>query len=135
MEIIEDEQLYDEYECMSEEAKYLLDSIDSFETDAIIFSEIVKLLTTHPAKSDGAGSDIGMEQISVLEKFVTKEIEQEESQRRIMIKLQERVIEESKHEDHPENFPVDEMAHEQLLGGKSSLSNSNKFINFRPQIY
>lgn len=131
MDVIEDERLYDEYQLMSEEARYLLGIIDPNETDQIIFSEIVKLLTTHPAKNDGIGSDIGMDQISVLEKFVTKAIEQEESQKRIMIKLQERIIEESKIENHPENFPDEEMQHQELSEDKPSLSKSIKLICFR----
>jgi len=60
--------------------------VDPHETDQISF-----------AKMETMGSEIGIEQISVLEKFVTKAIEQEESQKKIMVKLQERVIEESRH--------------------------------------
>jgi len=71
--------------------------VDPHETDQISFSETVKIFTSHPAKMETMGSEIGIEQISVLEKFVTKAIEQEESQKKIMVKLQERVIEESRH--------------------------------------
>ena len=119
MDIIEDEQFYEE-EIYSEETKYLLTSIDPYETDQIIFSEIVKLLTTHPAKQEENLSEPGLEQISVLEKFVTKAIEREESQKRIMIKLQERIIEENKQGGNPENFEIEES--DKLLYEKNSFS-------------
>lgn len=105
MDIIYDEEQYAGEELSSEEAKFLLATIDPHETDQIIFSEIVKLFTTHPAKLEPTSrGEVPLDQVSVLEKFVTKAIEQEESQKRIMIKLQERIIEESKNEDQPEEY-------------------------------
>ncbi len=108
MDVIEDEQFYGGEDLYSDEALYLLSSIDPHETDQIILSEIVKLLTTHPAKIENTECVATIEQISVLEKFVTKAIEQEESQKRIMIKLQEKIIEESKNEETPERLSLGE---------------------------
>lgn len=98
MDIIYDEETLLENEVISDEARYLLSTIDPHEIDQIIFSEIVKLFTTHPAKLD-QGSTIGLDTVSVLEKFVTKAIENEESQKRILVKMQERIIEESKNDE------------------------------------
>jgi hypothetical protein len=80
-----------------------LEKIDSYQTDQICFSEIVKLFTSHPAKLDSADSVNGAEQISILEKFVTKAIEQEKSQQKIMSRVHEGILEESKQEFNEEN--------------------------------
>ena len=102
MDIVFDEEVENE-EILSEEAKLLLSLADPFETDRITYSEVVKIFTSHPSKVEPSQAEANGEQISILEKFVTRAIEQEESQKRIMIKLQERIIEESKNEDLPEN--------------------------------
>ena len=127
MDIIEDEQLNSGEELCSDEAQYLLNSIDPFETDQIILSEVVKLLTAHPAKNNTQGSESGVEQISVLEKFVTKAIEQEESQKRIMIKLQEKIIEENKNEENQDNSSINES--EKLLTEKDQYSKESLQIS------
>ena len=102
MDIVFDEEVGNE-DILSDEAKLLLSLADPFETDRITYSEVVKIFTSHPSKMDASAIEANHEQISILEKFVTKAIEQEESQKRIMIKLQERIIEESKNEDLHEN--------------------------------
>eukprot|EP00343_Euplotes_focardii_P003348 CAMPEP_0205812806 /NCGR_PEP_ID=MMETSP0205-20121125/17397_1 /ASSEMBLY_ACC=CAM_ASM_000278 /TAXON_ID=36767 /ORGANISM="Euplotes focardii, Strain TN1" /LENGTH=221 /DNA_ID=CAMNT_0053094127 /DNA_START=136 /DNA_END=798 /DNA_ORIENTATION=- len=131
MDVIEDEEFYQGEEMYSEEAKYLLNSIDVNQTDQIIFSEIVKLLTTHPAQFEQNPEEPCLEQISVLEKFVTKAIEAEESQKRIMIKLQERIIEENKNEEQLDNYEVRE--EDKLLYDKSNF-NPKSFENLETQV-
>lgn len=130
MDVIEDENYDGGEDLYSDEARYLLNAIDPNETDHIILSEIVKLLTTHPARTDMHGSESEVEQISVLEKFVTKAIEQEESQKRIMIKLQEKIIEESKNEEAPERLSS-------LVESENILSEKNhqKEANFQQTNY
>ena len=95
MEIINDEVNYENSTAAESEADFLLRTIDPFETDSITFSEIVKLFTTYPAKTEPNASDNNIEQISILEKFVTKAIEQEENEKRIMVKLQDKILQES----------------------------------------
>lgn len=63
----------------------------------------MKLFTSHPAKFESGESEAGIDQISVLEKFVTKAIEQEKSQQRIMSRVHEGILEESKQEFQDEN--------------------------------
>lgn len=103
MDILYDTETVNWEDIGSEEATYLLNTVDPYETNQISFSEIVKLFTTHPARQEKAISEAGGDQISILEKFVTKAIEDEESQKRIMVKLEERINEETKHEQNTQN--------------------------------
>lgn len=132
MDIVFDEE-YEGEDQLSDEAKYLISTVDPFETNQIIFSEVVKVFTSHPAKAEGAGSEIGLDQISILEKFVAKAIEQEESQKRIMIKLQERIIEESKQEDLADNNYEEEL--EDTDSQENKILHQKQFVDIENQNY
>lgn len=95
MNIIEVDGMYENSQGMTGEAQFLLSTIDPFETDHITFSEIVKVFTAHTARVELGGSIAGVEQISVLEKFVSKAIEQDDYEKQIMVKLQERAAQEA----------------------------------------
>lgn len=91
MEVINDEVQYDNGEVVSAEAGFMLSLLDPNETNSITFSEIVKVFTSHLVSIGNDNTGQGLDKISVLEAFVTKAIEQEENEKRIMIKLQERM--------------------------------------------